>query len=173
VDPTSDVINALTIQVWESILGLPIEADVPRPNDADLNVVGMVGITGGWEGSVLVRCTLPLARSITETMFGMDPGEAEPEEIADALGEIANMIGGNLKSLVPGPSQLSLPMVADYEHLSFPQSEECATAAFSTGSEPMLVSVLRRAAAPGHGARPSHAALSHHEEQTRHEDPDR
>lgn len=145
MDPTSDDINALTIQVWETVLCLPIEADVPRPPEADLHVVGMVNITGGWEGSVLVRCTRPLARSITEAMFGMDPGEAGADEIADALGEIANMIGGNVKSLVPGPSQLSLPTVADYEHLSFPQSQECANSSFLTDDQHMSVSVLRRA----------------------------
>lgn len=145
MDPTSDDINALTMQVWEAVLCLPIENDVPEPRPSDLHVVGMVNITGGWEGSVLVRCTRPLARTITETMFGMDPGEATADEIADALGEIANMIGGNVKSLVPGPSQLSLPTVADYEHLSFPQSEECASSSFLTENEHMLVSVLRRA----------------------------
>lgn len=150
MDPTSDVINALTLQVWESVLGLPIETDAPEPPDDELNVVGMVNITGGWQGSVLVRCTRQLARSVTETMFGMDPGEATADEIADALGEIANMIGGNIKSLVPGPSQLSLPTVVDYDFLSFPLSEECAHAAFSTEDQPMLVTVLRRASDPDH-----------------------
>lgn len=145
MDPTSEDINALTMQVWESVLCLPIEAEAPDSSDSELHVVGLVHITGGWEGSVLVRCTRPLARSITETMFGMDPGEASADEIADALGEIANMIGGNIKSLVPGPSQLSLPTVVDYDYLSFPLSEECAHSAFLTDNEPMMVTVLRRA----------------------------
>lgn len=150
MDPTSDDINALTLQVWETVLCLPIETDAPQPSADDLHVVGMVNITGNWEGSVLVRCTRPLARSITEAMFGMDPGEASADEIADALGEIANMIGGNVKSLVPGPSQLSLPTVVDYEHLSFPQSEECARSSFVTENEHMLVTVLRRADSDHH-----------------------
>lgn len=150
MDPTSEDINALTMQVWESVLCLPLETEAPEPRDDELNVVGMVNITGNWEGSVLVRCTRPLARSITEAMFGMDPGEASADEIADALGEIANMIGGNVKSLVPGPSQLSLPTVVDYDFLSFPLSEECAHSSFFTEDQPMLVTVLRRASEHHH-----------------------
>ena len=41
----------------------------------------------------------------------MQPGEPAEADIADALGEIANVIGGNLKSTLPGPSLLSLPVV--------------------------------------------------------------
>ncbi|MEZ5257421.1 MAG: CheR family methyltransferase [Ilumatobacteraceae bacterium] len=145
VDPTSEDINTLTVQVWESVLGLPLEQDAPDPDVKDLQVTSCVHITGGWEGSVLVRCTRELAHTITGSMFDMDPSEATTDEIADAIGEIANMIGGNVKSLVPGPSQLSLPWVADGGELTFLDSEPCAFSNFVASSQPLLISVLRRA----------------------------
>ena len=145
MDPTSEDINTLTVQVWESVLGLPLEQDAPDPDVKDLQVTSCVHITGGWEGSVLVRCTRELAHTITGSMFDMDPSEATTEEIADAIGEIANMIGGNVKSLVPGPSQLSLPWVADGGELTFLDSEPCAFSNFVASTQPLLISVLRRA----------------------------
>jgi hypothetical protein len=35
----------------------------------------------------------------------------DDEEIADALGELANVVGGNVKAVLPGPSTLGLPEV--------------------------------------------------------------
>ena len=46
-------------------------------------------------------------------MFGSAPDVVTDAEVVDALGELTNMIGGNVKSLLPAPSQLSLPMVSD------------------------------------------------------------
>ncbi|MBJ7359171.1 hypothetical protein, partial [Nocardioides sp.] len=36
----------------------------------------------------------------------------DPVELSDVIGEFANIVGGNVKSLMPGPSTLSLPLVA-------------------------------------------------------------
>jgi chemotaxis protein CheX len=44
-------------------------------------------------------------------MLGLD-GPLDDEDVADAVGELANMIGGNIKGLMPGPSVLTLPVVA-------------------------------------------------------------
>ena len=45
-------------------------------------------------------------------MFGMEPDEVSADEVADAVGELTNMVGGNIKSLLPEPSLLSLPTVS-------------------------------------------------------------
>jgi chemotaxis protein CheX len=89
MEPTTDDITSLTLQVCESVHGLPIESDGPSVERSEIPVSGTVWITGGWDGAVAIRGN-------------------------DAIGEIANMIGGNIKSLLPGPSKLSLPSV-DHE----------------------------------------------------------
>ena len=71
-------------------------------------------ITGGpWEGTVSVECPAPLAAAAAAAMFGVAADDLGPEEIDDALGELANMTGGGLKALVPGSSTLSLPTVVE------------------------------------------------------------
>jgi hypothetical protein len=35
----------------------------------------------------------------------------DDEDIEDALGELANVVGGNVKAVLPGPSVLGLPEV--------------------------------------------------------------
>ena len=64
----------------------------------------------------------------------------------DAVGELANMVGGSLKGLVPGPSRLSLPTVVDGSDYStkIPGAKQVVQAALSAAGEPLIVTVLRR-----------------------------
>ena len=39
------------------------------------------------------------------------PTVVDDEDVADALGELANVLGGNIKSVLPGPSALGLPQI--------------------------------------------------------------
>ena len=38
--------------------------------------------------------------------------DVDEEDFRDAIGEVANVVGGNVKSLVPDPGALSLPIVS-------------------------------------------------------------
>lgn len=108
----AEQIAAVTEEVWTSFLGLDV---VPSGVDATAlatgATTGQVQISGGWNGSVLLACSAPLARLAATAMFDMTDDDVGDEEIADAIGELVNMIGGNLKGLLPGPSRLSLPSV--------------------------------------------------------------
>ena len=72
---------------------------------------GSVSISGESNAIVTVDCSEELATRIGAAMFDTDAEELTPEEVEDALGEIANIIGGNIKALLPGPSKLGLPQI--------------------------------------------------------------
>jgi chemotaxis protein CheX len=71
-----------------------------------------VHVSGEWTGSVFVSCDLEVATAAAEAMFAADPGSLSADEVSDALGELTNMVGGNIKSLLPAPSRLSVPTIA-------------------------------------------------------------
>ena len=63
-------------------------------------------------------------------------------EVVDALGELTNMIGGNVKSLLPAPSQLSLPMVSESVWpTTVPGSVAVCRIAFTVGTDVAHISV--------------------------------
>lgn len=104
---------AVTTEVWTAFLGeddlLPIATDTPDPT----GYAASVTVTGGWAGHVILALTSADAEHVTRAMLGLTPDEVCTEtDVADAVGELVNMVGGNVKSLLPGPSQLSLPLVA-------------------------------------------------------------
>lgn len=148
---TSDDISTLTLQVCESILGLPIETDGPSVDSHEVPVSGTVWITGAWDGAVAIRCSRGLARTVSGAMFDTRPDDASSDEIDDAIGEIANMIGGNIKSLLPGPSKLSLPSVAHDELVADRQTQsgQSTTWNFVVNGEPFAVTMIVKSGPDG------------------------
>lgn len=75
-------------------------------------------MAGGWNGAVSITCSPGLAMFAAGAMFGRNARALTPEDVHDAIGELANMVGGNLKSLVNGDDPLcvlSMPIVVDGE----------------------------------------------------------
>jgi chemotaxis protein CheX len=84
-------------------------------------------------------------------MFELAADEISPSEISDALGEIANMMGGNVKALLPGPATLSLPSVtegSDYS-ITVPGAALACELHLECEGEPLSVRVHRRLEAAG------------------------
>lgn len=100
-------------QVFETMLGLGVQECTESEKELNSGEVSMatICISGGWNGVVFLQTTRTLAKKVAGGMFQMDEETISPDETKDAFGEIINMIGGNLKALLPGPSTLSLPNV--------------------------------------------------------------
>lgn len=107
---TATDLTQLVTMIWEATLQLPLEP-APSTQDASLAVASMVSITGAWEGSLLLETSQPFASRAASVMFDLGTEEIRPADRQDALGELTNMIGGNVKGLLPEPCALSLPRV--------------------------------------------------------------
>lgn len=61
----------------------------------------------------MVRAEESDAHLVVRALLRMEDDEVVGEEdLVDAFGEIANVVGGNLKSLLPEHAELTLPLVA-------------------------------------------------------------
>jgi chemotaxis protein CheX len=113
-------VDDITQSVWGTLFDTPLDARAP--DDASLSgakrtITACVQITGPQDSVVTVTCATELGRKIAARFFDIPKDDASLDEVRDAMGEMANMIGGNLKGILPGPSRLSLPAVtegADY-----------------------------------------------------------
>jgi chemotaxis protein CheX len=156
-------LTEITERVWASLVEAPLLPRRPGQPGAAMTssspgtrtFTGCVQITGAWEGAVTVHCSEALARQLTAAMFMVDPGDTTPEEVSDALGELANMVGGNVKALLPDPCRISLPAVADGMdyRLSVPGARPVTAVTWTCLGEPLMVRLLeRRTADSGTGA---------------------
>ncbi|MCC7172970.1 MAG: chemotaxis protein CheX [Planctomycetes bacterium] len=120
-------------------------ADAGGANPA-MMLTSLVQITGAWCGAVTFECTREMAKQIASAMFGSDAATVPDSEICDALGEVANMVGGAYKSLLPTPVNLSLPSVTEGVgyRMFIPGSRMLARTHFDCSSETIVVTVLTR-----------------------------
>jgi len=142
-------IREVTESVWTSMLGAQLApASGRRQLDTHARYVfGCVHSSGGWEGAVTIACSTAFARRAAGTMFELTPESASLDEVRDALGELTNIVGGNIKAMLPGPSKLSLPTVTEGTDYSFhvQGSAPLREVWFECDGEPLVVSVLTRA----------------------------
>jgi chemotaxis protein CheX len=110
LDPAT--VQSIADEVWPTLVG-DGEAFVPVPAPPPAEQVSAwVDIVGPWTGSVVVTCAPATAQALTESVLMMrPPTQADDEDVADALGELANVLGGNIKSALPGESRLGLPQI--------------------------------------------------------------
>ena len=77
---------------------LPVPVQAGFGND-EAHVAGVVGFIGKLSGVVYVYTTQSFARRITATLLGLKNSEVEEGEMVnDAMGEMANMLVGQMKS---------------------------------------------------------------------------
>ena len=131
--------------IWATLFELPLEDGDAAELGPESTVTGCVQINGAWHGAVVLQCPLTLARTLTAAMFQADTAP-ELDEVHDALGELVNMLGGNVKALLPGPSRISLPAVAtgsDY-HMSVVGTNTVTALSFTCDGHPLRVTLLER-----------------------------
>lgn len=71
-------------------------------------LTSMVGLAGSYTGLLALHCPKALALKVASNMLGMEVADID-EDVNDALGEMANMVGGDVKHIFsPKGSDLNL-----------------------------------------------------------------
>jgi chemotaxis protein CheX len=113
VDVNEDDLAEMVGQVWESYLdpeGLSPFMPTYDENQPS-EVHSSVSINGSWTGHLVYSCSTAAARRAAGAFLAMEPEEVSEEDMSDVLGELANIVGGNVKAMLPPGAQLSLPQV--------------------------------------------------------------
>lgn len=105
---TTATIVEVTQEVWTALLA---DDGLRTGGQGGGDMTASVSISGVWNGAALLTCSDSAARHAAAAMFGMAQDEVSCEEVRDAVGELINVVGGNIKSILPGPTELSLPSV--------------------------------------------------------------
>jgi chemotaxis protein CheX len=100
-------------QVWVSYLDpeglspLILTGDDKQQSE----VHSTVSITGSWHGHLVYASSTAAARKAAAAFLAMEVDEVGQEDVSDVLGELANIVGGNVKAMLPAGCFLSLPTV--------------------------------------------------------------
>ena len=110
------LLEVATREVFALMLGcqLTVAAAMDEPIlDVTADVTAMVGLAGQLCGVLSVRCSGKAAAVMTSKMLGVALDKVG-SEVADAIGEVCNMVAGNFKNKIAGLAEgcmLSPPTV--------------------------------------------------------------
>lgn len=106
---TNDQLSGVTLDVCQTMLGTKIAEcnvdDLKSTPDRSASIQ----ISGEHNAVIEVSVCQLAGQSLTSAMFAGDSETFDTEEIADAVSEVANIIGGNVKGILDGESKLSIP----------------------------------------------------------------
>ncbi|MGO8933668.1 MAG: chemotaxis protein CheX [Terracidiphilus sp.] len=136
-------------QFWEPMIAMRLEpvASTEEFCVGPGHLIGSVSLYGLWKGRIEVRMAAGLALAATAAML-MQPAETVTEaDTLDATKEIANIIGGVIKSSLPNPCTLNVPesSVAADGMCMRPRTADVLAVAFRHNTGSLLLRVWEEA----------------------------
>ncbi|MFB3826861.1 MAG: chemotaxis protein CheX [Bryobacteraceae bacterium] len=151
-DLIAGAIRKATNEVFTTMMGLEVSAGPERKGGlgitAGRDVMAFIGLAGSWIGTGTVCCNAAAACRMS-TRFLMSELDSVNGDVLDAVGEITNMILGNVKSMLEnhlGQLCLSVPTVVygkNFEARAFNGSESISVP-FQIGEDHFEVSLALR-----------------------------
>lgn len=134
-------------EIFSTMVGVELPSSTPVETETKFTdcVTAMVGLAGSYNGMIAVHAEQATALSFASQMLGMEITECD-DDVRDALGEVANMIGGSFKHHFVDDGhevRLSTPSVMSGNEyvLSMGAAPDTLTLAFGEGPGHFLVSV--------------------------------
>ena len=118
-----EIINA-TVEIFSTMVMMDISAPSAKGDEYGVlenTITGVIGLAGTHKGVLAVHVPHAVAFAITGSFLGIELDEIT-EDVEDAIGEIANMLGGNVKSILSENGRdidLSLPSTVSGKEYGF------------------------------------------------------
>ncbi len=111
----AEIVNS----VFETMMNTSVtECDAPWFESGD-RMSSSVQLIGAWCGAVMLECSREVACRFAAQFLSIDTPAELNDDVIDVFGELANMVGGNLKCILSPGIHLSMPSVVsgrDYAH---------------------------------------------------------
>jgi chemotaxis protein CheX len=108
-----DLLAKTVESVFTTMMDLELVPSEIAWHPAGDRLTSFVQLTGEWNGAVILECSREQACHFAGRILATDPPGSVDDDVRDVLGELANMIGGNLKSGIAAGACLSMPTVMD------------------------------------------------------------
>ena len=145
MSPNEAQIRSIVRTVWSTQLGLEIlDVDDADRSSSTPTMTAAIHISGDFHGGIRLECSRTIVRSAASIMFDLPADQLVDDDDRDVIGELANVVAGNIKALIPGTNSISLPTIVegnDYR-VSTLDVRSSAAYSFTLDGESMTVTVV-------------------------------
>jgi CheY-specific phosphatase CheX len=137
-----NAIDALLCKCWLDTTFLPIQSiDIVGVTDNRKLYIASIVYSGKSVGSMTIAMGESLATKVASMMFDCDIDSVLFDDIKDSVGELVNVLAGNMKTHLFGASELSKPLVmeGDYSLLSVLGSDVIFQESFVSDNAAQLI----------------------------------
>jgi len=106
----------VTIGTFKEFVGCEVEARNPHfldpEKEFEWDISAVIGLSGAIRGAVIISMKSALAIKLTDLLTGMEHNTIDAD-VVDAVGEINNIIAGNVKPKIPNGEKIviSIPTI--------------------------------------------------------------
>jgi len=115
-------------EIFSTMIMMEIEVSDEKVSDHSAlqdSISGIIGLAGKCKGVLAIHLPNTVAMAITGNFLGMEVTEMN-EDVEDAVGELANMLGGNVKTILSERGrdiELSMPSTISGKNYDFQTSK--------------------------------------------------
>jgi chemotaxis protein CheX len=139
-------INQIVVETFQTMLATDV-AGMTEAWCSDRAVTALVAFTGTWQGVLTFECGSQAAICFAQRFLQDETIDSVNDDVCDSLGEIANIVAGNLKSVLAPGLSLGTPSVVegkDY-HVRFCGGYVVNKSSFATEVGPFTVRLVENA----------------------------
>jgi len=144
---SADDLGRVVRTIWSTQLGLELEDSDPEALErslADRKTIAVgVKFSGDFSGALVQRCSHQVSVVAASAAFPAKDGQLGSTDVHDVLAELAHVTAGNLKSILPGHSELSFSTTIDPDEDT---GSLVAEAGFELQGEPLIVRLTQQQA---------------------------
>ncbi len=105
IDATQEIFSSMIM-----LDAVPGEPFVRGSAMLENSISGLIGLAGKTKGMLAIHLPNTVALAVTSSFLGMEVDEID-EDVRDAIGELANMLGGSIKAFIdPKGSDIQISM---------------------------------------------------------------
>jgi CheY-specific phosphatase CheX len=136
--------RAITHQVFVTMADIELTPCDPPIGVEPLSIASVVDYGHQAENSLVVECSPNLAFWFTGKLMSIPAPSTFNDDVKDSMKELVNMIGGNIKGLMPEQMHLSMPRIVDEaEHPLYLANARCTSRLhFMAGKEHCCISLF-------------------------------
>lgn len=98
--------------IWGSTLHMGVErSECSHATEClDDSISAQIDILGETPSLLVLECSEKMASAAARCMFGLEQEDLAPRDLADAVGELVNILGGNIRCLISEDATIGIPV---------------------------------------------------------------